>query len=66
MQFTQGKNPTCFNCFGIGILSNFDLVKCLRNFGGCLVDHNIFLSSLFLILSKQLLNFLKLILWFGL
>ena len=40
MQLEQGKNPTCFNCFGICNLSNF--VKSLRKFGGCLVNNNTF------------------------
>ena len=42
MQFAEGKNPTCFICFGIGILSNFAVVKSLRKFGACLVDNNTF------------------------
>ena len=73
MQFAPRKNTTCFICFGIGNLSNFAVVKSSRKFRGCLVDNNsffllkaIFLSSLFLILSRQLWNFLKLILWLGL
>ena len=32
MQFAQGKNPTCFICFGIGDLSNFAVVKSLVSF----------------------------------
>ena len=71
MQLAQGKNPTCFICFGVGNLSNFAVVKSLRKFGGCLADNNTFLfwkqvlSSLFLILSKMLLNFFELILCLG-
>ena len=42
MQFAQGKNPTSFISVGIGNLSNFAAVKSLRNFGGFLVDNNIF------------------------
>ena len=37
MQFVQGKNLTCFICFGIENLSNFVVVKSLRKFGGCLM-----------------------------
>ena len=56
---------TCFICFGISNLTNFAVVKSLRKVGVCLVDNNIFffskqvLSSLFLILSRQLWNFFK-------
>ena len=42
MQLAHGKNPTCFISFGIGNLSNFDVVKSLRKFGNCLVDNNTF------------------------
>ena len=38
----QGKNPTCFIILGMGNLSNFAIVKSLRNFGNCLVDNNTF------------------------
>ena len=66
----QGKNPACF-CFGMGNLSNFTIVKCLCKFGGCLVDNITFfsrkqVSSLFLILPRQLWNFFKLVLLLGL
>ena len=36
------KNPTGFICFGMHNLSNFAVVKSLRNFGGGLVDSNTF------------------------
>ena len=42
MQFAQGKNPSCFICFGIGNLSNFAVVESLRKFGGSLLDNNTF------------------------
>ena len=65
MQFALGNNLT-FICFGVGNLSNFAVIKSLQKYGGCLVDNNAFLllkaSSLLLILSRQLWNFLKLIL----
>ena len=58
------KNPTGFICFGMHNLSNFAVVKSLRNFGGGLVDNNTFFFwkqvlsfKLFLILSRQLWNF---------
>ena len=42
MQSVQGKNPTCFVCFGTSNLSNFAVVKSLRMSGGWLVDNNTF------------------------
>ena len=40
MQLTQGKNPTCFICFGSSNFSNFAVVKSFRTVGGFLVDNN--------------------------
>ena len=45
MQLAEGKNPTCFICFGLGNLSDFAVVKCLGKFGGYLVDNNTFFFS---------------------
>ena len=62
------KKSNLFYLFCFGNLSNFAVVKSLRKFGGCLVNNNTFffwkqvLSSLFLILSRQLWNFFELIL----
>ena len=42
MQLAQEKNPTYFICFGLGNVSNFEIVKSLRKLGGCLVDNNNF------------------------
>ena len=42
MHLAQGKNPTCFICLGIGILSNFAVVKSLHNIESCLVDNKVF------------------------
>ena len=53
MHFAQGKNRICFICFSIGNLSNFAIVKSLVKK---------VLSSLFLILSRQLWNFFEIIL----
>ena len=71
MSLTQRKNSTCFICFGISNLSDLAIVKSLSKFGGCLLNNNTnfllktVLSSLFLILSKQLWNFFKPIIWLG-
>ena len=31
----QGKQPTYFNCFGVGNLSNFAVVNIFVKFNGC-------------------------------